>query len=240
MKAQVRSVEHRVVQLHDRYRKLSFRERVLVTLSLLSVTWMVWNITIGGFLESSKARIHRDTGAVYAQLQSEVAEQARLQAVQANDPNVRLGKERAALDDELKNLNQSLVSVLERFVAPEKMPELLKDVIRHHDGLKLKRMVSLPVEPIELVAEQPAAGSTAPDAPDDLDVKMRAPPVYRHPLRLEFVGNYFEVLAYLDDLEQSEWKFGWRQLTYVVDDYPLAVVTLEIETLSRKKSWIGV
>ena len=66
------------------------------------------------------------------------------------------------------------------------------------------------------------------------------PRVYKHPLRLEFEGDYFEVQAYLAELESSDWDFGWRRLDYVVTDHPVAEVTLEIETLSQQKSWIGV
>jgi MSHA biogenesis protein MshJ len=64
--------------------------------------------------------------------------------------------------------------------------------------------------------------------------------IYRHPLRLEFEGAYFDVLAYLAELERGPWEFGWRQLNYQVREYPVAEVTLEIETLSREKSSIGV
>ncbi len=59
-------------------------------------------------------------------------------------------------------------------------------------------------------------------------------------MRLEFEGNYFEVLDYLADLESSDWDLGWRMLDYAVIDYPTASVVIEIETLSRDRSWIGV
>lgn len=221
-------VEHRWRQVSDGYQKLNLRERALVSLSLMAVTWMVWNVTIGGFLEEAKARIHRDVNTAYAEMQQEVAEQSRLQKAENEDPNERLNRERATLGLELENLDENLAAALERFVAPEKMPSLLKDVIRHHDGLKLKRIASLPVEAIEL------------EKPPDPEDQTPSPVIYRHPLRLEFQGNYFEVLSYLAELEEGDWKFGWRSLSYVVEDYPVAVVTLEIETLSRERSWIGV
>ena len=118
------------------------------------------------------------------------------------------------------------------------MPVLLEDLIRHHRGLKLKRILSLPVETI--VVGAPANDSeVAADTLED-DRKAELPRVYKHPLRLEFEGDYFEVQAYLAELESSDWDFGWRRLEYVVTDHPVAEVTLEIETLSQQKSWIGV
>lgn len=213
--------------VHGRYQAFSLRERVLVGLAVFSATWMVWNITVGGFLEQSEADISRNVNDVYTRLQNEVAEQTRLQQELANDPDARLKQERHAIDQELKLLNATLGSVLDRFVPPQKMPELLRDVIRDHDGLKLKRITKLPVEAVVTKAD-PAKEAEPPVA------------IYRHSMRLEFEGEYFEVLAYLSDLENSEWELGWRELNYEVADYPLAEVSIEIETLSREKGWIGV
>lgn len=224
--------------VYQRYTGMSLRERVLITLSVLAVTWMVWSSTIGGFLEDSKVRIERDISSVYARMQAEVAKQTALESAKANDPNIKLGRERVILDKELQRVSASMSSVLNRFVAPERMPVLLEDVIRHHRGLKLTRIHSLPVETI-------VVGEPANDSEGVVGAKADKPEpelarVYKHPLRLEFEGDYFEVLAYLTELESSDWEFGWRRLEYVVIDHPIAQVTLEIETLSQEKSWIGV
>ena len=196
-------------------------------LAVFSATWMVWSITVGGFLEQSKAEISRDSNEVYTQLQAEVAEQTRLQHARANDPDAALKQERQAIDRELKLLNVKLGGVLDRFVPPEQMPALLRDVIRHHQGLKLKKISKLPVEAI-VMQSNPEEEAEPPVA------------IYRHSMRLEFEGEYFEVLAYLTELENSEWQLGWRELDYLVDGYPHAAVAIEIETLSRERGWIGV
>lgn len=224
--------------LYERYSELSLRERILIALSVLSVTWMVWNATVGGFLEESKVQIQRDIDTVYATMQAEVAKQTALETAKANDPNLKLGRERVILDKELQQVAASMSSVLDRFVPPERMPVLLEDLIRHHQGLKLKRILSLPVETIVVGARANDSDAAADTLEDDR--KAELPRVYKHPLRLEFEGDYFEVQAYLAELESSDWDFGWRRLEYVVTDHPVAEVTLEIETLSQQKSWIGV
>lgn len=213
--------------LRERYTSFSLRERVLVGLAVLSVTWMIWSITVGGLLDRSKTEISRERDEVYLQLQTEVAEQSRLQRASAHDPDAALKQERQAIDRELKLLSVKLGGVLDRFVPPEQMPALLKDVIRHHDGLKLKKISKLPVEAISMKVD-PEEEAEPPLA------------IYRHTMRLEFEGEYFQVLAYLADLESSEWQLGWRELDYLVEEYPEAVVAVEIETLSREKGWIGV
>ncbi|MCZ6643687.1 MAG: hypothetical protein O7F71_19095 [Gammaproteobacteria bacterium] len=207
------------------YNELLLRERMLLMFAVLTVTWVGWNATLGGFLEESKIRISRDITSLRSQLQAEVVEQRRLDAARNNDPNKRLVSERRLLDSEFDELNEKLSLVLERFVEPERMPALLEDVIQHHQGLRLKRIVSLPVELVRL------SNSTG---------EKTAIQIYRHPLELRFEGNYFEMMAYLEELEASQWEFGWRRLEYRVAEYPTAVVVIEIETLSREESWIGV
>lgn len=223
------AIHKHLIQVYERYQGFNFRERVLIALAVLSLTWMIWEATLGGFLAESQANISRQVNVMYDKLQTAVREQSALQTALTRDPNQRLAAERDRLDSELRSLNASIGSVLDRFVAPDRMPSLLEDVLRHHQGLKLKRMISLPVEPVRL---------SDPEA--DKEEQAASPLIFRHPLRMEFEGNYFEVLAYLNELEQGPWEFGWRQLNYTVSEYPLAVVTIEIETLSREKSWIGV
>ena len=223
------AVTQRLLQVYERYQGFNFRERVLIALAVLSLTWMIWEATLGGFLAESQANISRQVNVMYDKLQVAVQEQSALQTALTRDPNQRLAAERDRLDSELRNLNASIGSVLDRFVTPDRMPSLLEDVLRQHQGLKLKRMISLPVEPVRL---------SDPNA--DQEEQAASPLIFRHPLRMEFEGNYFEVLAYLNELEQGPWEFGWRQLNYTVSEYPLAEVTIEIETLSREKSWIGV
>jgi MSHA biogenesis protein MshJ len=223
------AITKRLSLVYERYQGFNFRERVLIALAVLSLTWMIWEATLGGFLAESQESISRQVNVMYDKLQAAVQEQSALQTALTRDPNQRLAAERDRLDSELRSLNASIGSVLDRFVAPDRMPSLLEDVLRHHQGLKLKRMVSLPVEPVQL---------TDPEA--DTEEQAASPLIFRHPLRMEFEGNYFEVLAYLNELEEGPWEFGWRQLNYKVSEYPLAEVTIEIETLSREKSWIGV
>ncbi len=254
------SLERLLVRAGERYQTLSLRERALIALTLGSITWLAWSFLLADFVDTAKRDLDGQVRSLNRQVQLEVDRQVSLEAANADDPSTRLGRERIRLEAELKALNTSLGSVLERFVAPGRMPQLLRDVIRHHDGLKLKRIVSLPVETVRLPSaaaaieeeddeefDEAAYIESATGRTNGRDAVARQKPtthqppvIYRHPLRLEFEGDYFEVLAYLAELEAGDWKLGWRALEYVVDEYPRASVTLEIETLSMEKSWIGV
>ena len=103
------------------------------------------------------------------------------------------------------------------------MPILLEDVVTHHDGVALQRVASMPVEPVR----QHDGGEIVPG-------------LYRHAMRVELHGGYFPIRDYLRELEDAPWRFSWRALNYHVEQFPDAVVVLELETMSREKNWLGV
>lgn len=217
-----------VVPLLERYQALSLRERALVALTGAALTWLVWAATLGDHLNASRQRAAGAVTGVEQRIAAALAERARLDAALAADPDEPLLRERERLDGQLRDMNASLGDLLNRFVDPERMPALLEDVIHRHEGLTLTRIESLPAEPMDVGGGQ---------GDEEAHPPVR---IYRHPLRLEFEGSYFEVMAYLNELERGPWQFGWRELRYLVAEHPVARVTLEIETLSREKSWIGV
>lgn len=214
--------------LLDRYRALSLRERVLVGATLLTATWSIWAVTLGDWQYTSLNRMEVSVESLQREVVNARAERRQLETVGVADANERLRRERNRLDGKLREMDASLGTLLDRFVAPERMPTLLEDVMGHFPGLTLVRVESLPAEPMEVSA---ATGGEAPSA---------AVLIYRHPLRIDFQGGYFEVMAFLNEIEAGAWRFGWRRLDYQVTDYPIASVTVEIETLSRERSWIGV
>lgn len=222
--------------LLHRYRALSVRERALVAVTLLAATWGVWQLTLGDGQRAANQALQVSVSELENRLQGARSELNQLERGAAVDPNERLRRERDRLDGKLRRMDASLGTLLDRFVAPERMPALLEDVMQRHAGLTLVRIESLPAEPMEVSSAAPtpadAAADPAASAPGML--------IYRHPLRMEFQGGYFDVLAYLAQLEAGSWQFGWRRLDYRVADYPIATVTVEIETLSRERSWIGV
>jgi MSHA biogenesis protein MshJ len=103
------------------------------------------------------------------------------------------------------------------------MPVLLEDVVAHHHGVTLQRVANKPVEPVRVKADGDAV-----------------PGLYRHAMRVELRGSYFAVRDYLKELEAAPWRFSWRSLNYHVERFPDAVVVLEVETMSREKTWLGV
>ena len=64
--------------------------------------------------------------------------------------------------------------------------------------------------------------------------------LYKHGLRVELIGTYLDTLEHLQSLENLEYHFLWDELIYEVTTWPEAKVSLQIYTVSKEESWIGV
>ena len=205
----------------ERFDALTLRERALVVASALAVLWLAWDWTLGARQRRDELTLERDVAQLKARVVDEARKQERLREARANDPNAALAARRDALQHDIDDLDHRLEADLGHFVPPTQAAALLADVVRRHRGVTLDHVEALPAVPVVLKEGE----STH---------------LYRHGLRVALTGGYFDVAAYLEDLESSQWQFGWRALDYRVADYPLAHVTVEIETLSHDPNWLGV
>lgn len=123
----------------------------------------------------------------------------------------RLTRENRALDDELGERVASLVS-------PVQMSALMEQVLQRTKQLQLVALTSQP--PVQLISGNDQG-------------------YYIHPVSLTLRGRYFDVVAYLQQLEALPVKYYWRSLNYQVDTYPWADIQLDVYTLGESKDFIG-
>ena len=212
-------------RLLQRWSAFSTRERVLVVATLLVTTIMAW---LSFAFDSQEARIaatRRAISSLDSQLRAEAQAQAALLAAQDPDRSGNLVTDRKLLEARLREVRRSVDRDLTRFVEPAAMAAVLEDLMTRYAALELKRLTSLPVQPMTVVED----GETVP-----------VEGLYRHRMRLEFEGSYFDTLAYLQALERSPWQFGWERLDYEVVAHPRARIVVEVETLGRDRNLIGV
>ena len=236
--------------LLSKYKALSFRERALVLMTLFAFTWGVWISTFGGMLIDEKSQATGSLSNITNQLHAKSAQLAQMRVSSRDNVVIRLRAERDELIGELDFVEHEVNDLLDKFIAPKQVPLLLEDVLREHTGLTLASLRSQPSQKVTLIL---GAGTQKNDGSQSLQqhgtgegVDAVVTPqkgrleVYRHPFRIELRGAFVDIVAYLDALENGQWQFAWRQLEYVVDEYPNAVVAIEIETLSENMEWIGV
>jgi len=214
-----------LADLKAKYEALSLRERGLVVLTVVAATWLLWDVTLADYLAKQAVNMERRIGVLRQEIVREVTLQETLQREKAKDPTGKLLQERSALQQQLSGIQGRLNILVGRFVDPRLMPTLLEDILAKHRDLKLLRLSAQPVKPMQI---------------DEQDATTVVPGLYRHGMILEVSGEYFELLNYLQELEQSRWQFIWRRLDYEVAHFPVARVHVELETLSQDRNWLGV
>jgi MSHA biogenesis protein MshJ len=117
------------------------------------------------------------------------------------------------LETRLAELEKSLAARKGAFVAPNRLPELLKNLLGPGRPLKLESLRTVPAVQVQGGAE-----------------------LYRHGLELTLRGSYFELMQYLHDLERMPARLLWGGVDLQVEQYPEVRLTLQVHTLSTKRS----
>ena len=207
------------------YEMRSLRERVIIVVTLLTLTWGIWISSLGGYVIDQKVSLTQEIERLAADLKLQNSEANRLRQADRPESNNALRRQQEIASGQLAEQNSAMDVLLRRFVAPEQVPVLLEDMLSQHRGLKLVRITSREVEPLLVVN---AEGVEVPSG------------IFKHPVSIELQGGYLDLVAYLQALEDGTWHFTWRKLEYEVQAYPMASVMLEVETLSRSEDWLGV
>lgn len=149
------------------------------------------------------------------------------------DPNAAKRAELAQLDAKLKEHEATLSSDAGTLVPPASMNAMLERMLGKQPGLRLLSLRSLP--PSSLLApaadkKDAAAKSGKPNRRD----------LYRHGVEIKVAGTYGELYQYLAQLESDGQKLLWGEVKLAVSDYPTAVLTLVVYTLSAEQAWLSI
>ena len=145
-----------------------------------------------------------------AQLRERINNKSLEQAIQ----------KRRDLELSLAQVKEDLADSTEYLIPPKKMPTILRDLLQKHRKLEL----------IEFVTVPPVSISTHKDAL----------PVYRHGVRIQVMGTYNDMTAWLKEIERLPWVLNWDQLSYSMQTWPNGQLTLELHTLSREEAWLDI
>jgi len=206
----------------ERIDALTLRERVLIfiaaALVLIAFAYLGF---ISPLMEKDKrlglevARRQTELAMLQAQLQA-MARSGEMRPDEAN--HARL----AGLQRQLAQLDEQIGDAASRFTSPQRMRDVLQEILARSPRLQL---VDLKTLPVDLFAHSDARGPR---------------PIYRHAFELTVSGAYLDLYAYLRQLEGLPTRLYWRKADLVAGDYPKAVLRLTVYTLSFDPSWMSV
>jgi MSHA biogenesis protein MshJ len=134
-----------------------------------------------------------------------------------SNPNEALRKEIEEYTKELAKIDAELSKDTVNLIDASKMTEMLVDVLNVDGTLKIMSVESS--EP-ELALQKE-------------EIKL-----FRHGVKIAIKGRYLDILRHLKEVEKLPYSFYWKSMSYEVEEYPNAMVILELYTLSINKDFI--
>lgn len=230
-----------------RFDALKPREQMLIAVAGAAIALMLCDQLFWTPLTRTNTQLRNGVAELktrQAQLQSEHAD---VQAHLVQDPNAELQRRIDAVQVRIDAQNKRLADLTVDLIPPEKMAEVLRKVLSERRELKLIALqndaATYAFKPSENANQTTGEDNTsAPSADTQTAANDNGHPavvIYRHGLTLQLRGRYFDIVNYLQALEQLPWHFYWEKLDYKVDQYPMATITIKIYTLSNREGWIG-
>ena len=125
-----------------------------------------------------------------------------------------------ALEQQIAEADKALRDKEGSLIAPERLPELLKEILARSQTVELESLRVLPGAPVRAGALETG--------------------LYRHGVELSLKGRYFDLLRYLEDLEKRGSVLLWGMVALEVEEYPEVKLRVVIQSLSRNASLLSI
>ncbi len=191
----------------DRVDAMSLRERVLIFVMLAAVLVSLVMTSMIDPLSAKQKQLSQALIQSQAQTQAFEAQMQALAEAARHDPDAANRQQLAALDVQRKSAYAELANVQQGLVAPDRMTQVLRDLLNQNARLKLVSIKTLPAAPL-IEDGKPAA----PDAkPEKVQGKKQVASLglYKHGVEISVEGNYADLVAYLALLEKMPWHVYW-------------------------------
>ncbi len=209
-------------QYAERVDHASLRERVLVFLATALILVYVLNAVLITPVRDEQRRLTVSIAQNERELRTIQGELQRLVRARASDPDVRNRERAAVLRAEIADLDGRIAEEQRRFTTPQRMRDVLEEMLQREKRLRLIDLKTLPVA--DMSASQGQAERR----------------VFRHGVELTLAGSYLDLHAYLAALEGLSTQLYWGRAEMSVAEYPVATLKLTVYTLSFDQAWLVV
>ncbi len=219
---------------------LQIRERLLIGLCLLVLVIVFLQALFIDPLLAKQTLFKKEKSRLTLQISQQSNEQQLLTAELTAGVNRNKEKRHKQLQRELDDLNQHIEKTVLGLIPPRLMPEVLERVLVQNKGLKLLGVENKPV--VSIIQERVDAATSEAGSHAEVSEKavLDRQGLYRHSFILRLQGNYMDAIGYFESLGKLPWQFYWDDLKYEVDEYPSAIITLEVHTISMSEELLGV
>ncbi|HKO87582.1 MAG TPA: hypothetical protein VJU83_03590 [Burkholderiales bacterium] len=217
----------------DRLDGMSLRERVIVFFATTFILLFILKMLFSDPVTDRQKEIARDIAQKQVDARQIQDEVQKILGPRPDDPDNARQERIKELQAQVAALDARLAAKQRELVPPEEVTGMLEEMLRRERKLDLVGLRSLAPEPI--FDEEKL--TTAEDGTQTKTPRLQ---VYRHGVEVTVRGSYFDLLRYLDDLEQMPLRLFWRDVVIDGDDYPVITMKLSVYTLSLERSWVVV
>lgn len=207
----------------ERIDNATLRERVLIFVAAAVVLVAVFSQALIAPLRAQQQRLGAEIAHKEKELRLVQSELQRLVQGREVDPDARNRAKVAELRTQLAELDAQIATEQRRFTPPQRMREVLEEMLERNKRLQLLDLKTLPVKELTVVAGQGGTNR-----------------VYRHGVELTVAGRYLDIHAYLKSLEGTPTQIYWGRAEMAVPEYPLATLKVMVYTLSFDRAWLVV
>ena len=215
-------------RLGERLEALTLRERALLLGVALVLMAASWDALVLRPFEAGRDAASAREAQLREQLAGLDAQAGEIRARLERDAAAPVRERNEGMRRRIGEIDGRLRSEMDHLVSPAEMSRVLEELLEREEAIVVSRVEALPAEP--MLGGTLRAGSLA----------GLGSTVYRHGMRIELEGGFADVVAFVESMEALPWSFFWDRLHYEVTEYPLARVTLVVNTLSSEEGWIGV
>ncbi len=215
----------------------SVAEKLAVFLLVLTGLVLGYLSLLSDPLQADIDNARSQIASVMRQIQAQQSSYTEMLDASREDPNKFANERLAVVERELEQLSREIGGLAGDLITPTDMTRILTSVLERQSGLELISFQNIEASPLRTDA---ASASGNEDGVNSGAQVALSGQVFQHGLRIQFQGDYFSTLKYLRFIEQISGSFFWDSITFQQFDWPQAMVTLQIHTISTDSGFIGV
>lgn len=223
----------------ERIDAMSLRERAIVFFAAALVLIFLFNALLADPVTTRQRQVARDLSQTQTETRTLQTQVQVLLGQRGDDPDAARRAHLVELKQRIAETEAHLADKQRELVPPERIPALLEEMLRRERKLELVDLRSLPPAPLFDATKKPA--KPQPGAGTDADAGAQPTlQVYRHGVEITVRGSYFDLLAWLGDLEKLPLRMYWHDIDLDAGAYPLITMKLGVYTLSLDRTWVVV
>lgn len=239
------------LSISSKFEELNKRERWLVACALFAVVFVVINSLLISPVVARQKIMSTELATDQAQIQNLTQQISVYTNQSVIDPDASNKQRISELNSQLNTLETQLSGLQNTLISPDKMPELLRSLLKKNGKLQLVELKTLPTKGLLEAesADKNTAASTAPPTENNntnkVDASKPDSPVFKHGVEITVEGQYLDLLEYVSDLEKMPWHVLWSKAALneeqpVSNVWPTNRLKLTVYTLSLDKTWLSI